>query len=175
VNGAEAHTGIQFPAIEALMPHRGPILLLDRVTRHDSEYTEAHVCVEFQSWLGRGDGSVAGWLAMEYMAQCVAAHESLLALDAGRPLPTGFLVSATRLCLHASHFAAGSQLRVRARRVRGRPGLGVLSHECSLHLADPTVGKQALLAEGRLSVAGAGSAVLLPPRSSAFRESGIAK
>lgn len=134
------------------MPHRGPILLLDHVISHDSQHTDALVCIESQTWLKHDDGSVAGWLAVEYMAQCVAAHESLLARDEGRPPPTGFLVAATGLHLHVSNFSADSRLRVRASRVRGRPGLGVLSHQCSLHLRDPEGGKPVILAEGRLSV-----------------------
>ncbi len=134
------------------MPHRGPVLLLDCVLSHDSQRTDARVCIDSQRWLKRDDGSVAGWIAVEYMAQCVAAHEGLLALDEGRPPPTGFLVAATGLRLHASDFQAGAQLRVRSERVRGRPGLGVLSHQCSLHIEGPGRGKAELLAEGRLSV-----------------------
>lgn len=134
------------------MPHRGPILLLDRVISHDSKHTDAYVCIESQSWLKCDDGSVAGWLAIEYMAQCVAAHESLLALDEGRPPPTGFLVAATGIRLHVPRFSADSRIRVRASRVRGRPGLGVLSHQCSMQLLDPGRGRPASLAEGRLSV-----------------------
>lgn len=134
------------------MPHRGLILLLDFVLSHDSQRTDVSVCIDSQRWLKRDDGSVAGWLAVEYMAQCVAAHESLLALDEGRPPPHGFLVAATGLRLHASHFEAGTQLRVRARRVRGRPGLGALSHRCSLHSGGLGRNPEKLLAEGRLSV-----------------------
>lgn len=134
------------------MPHRGRILLLDRVLSHDSDRTDARVCIATQRWLKRDDGSVAGWLALEYMAQCLAAHEGILALEEGRSPPKGFLVAATGLRLYAAHFGADAQLRVRSRRVRGRLGLGILSHQCTLHVECRPGGEGALLAEGRLSV-----------------------
>lgn len=146
---------VGFPAIEELMPHRGTVVLLDEILRHDSESTDVRISISKQRWQKRADGSVAGSLAIEYMAQCVAAHEGLLALDEGRPPPTGFLVGVTGLRLEVASFAAGADLVVRSRRVRGRPSLGALSHQCQLFLAvsgglDGTPGE--LLAEGRLSV-----------------------
>ena len=151
----EAPASVGFPAIEELMPHRGTVVLLGEILRHDSASTDVRVSISQQKWLKRADGSVAGSLAIEYMAQCVAAHEGLLALDEGRPPPTGFLVGVTGLRLEVASFAAGAELVVRSRRVRGRPSLGALSHQCQLFLASSeglgdTPG--ALLAAGRLSV-----------------------
>jgi predicted hotdog family 3-hydroxylacyl-ACP dehydratase len=146
----------EFPPIHELMAHRDPVLLLDRVLAHDGVSTSAQLRIENQSWLTREDGSVDAWLALEYMAQAVAAHEGLVALAAGRPLPVGFLVSASGLQLHCARFTRDAQLRVSATRVRGRPGLGALSHQCAVHAESMGEGaaEQAstLLAEGRLSV-----------------------
>ena len=133
---AEAAGAGEFPAIEELIPHRGPVVLLDRILRHDSTSTDAQVSVADQRWLKRDDGSVASWLAVEYMAQCVAAHEGLIALEEGRPPPSGFLVGVTGLRLEAFEFASDARLRVSSRRVRGRPALGALSHQCRLALED---------------------------------------
>ena len=137
-----------FPAISDLMPHRGPIVLLDRVVAHDGKSTTAAVCIEKQRWLRRGDGSVASWLAVEYMAQCIAAHEGLIALAENRPPPQGFLMAASNLRLEVSHFEAEQELQVRVERASGRPGLGVIAHQCSLTSENGT----RPLAEGRLSV-----------------------
>lgn len=152
MSGSSVSQRTDFPAIEELMPHRGPALLLDRVLSHDHERTEAAVMVETQQWLKRDDGTVAGWLAVEYMAQCLAAHEGILALDEGRPPPKGFLIAATGLRLYQTHFPGNARLRVGSRRVRGRPGLGILSHQCTLHAEPSEAGAGTLLAEGRLSV-----------------------
>ena len=136
------------PPVLEVLPHRSPVVLIDRLLAHDPAATTVRVTVSENHWLLRSDGSAPPWLALEYMAQCVAAHEGLLALADGRPLPRGFLVGAHGLRMHAPGFAAGEVLLVRAARQRGRAGLGVLSHRCSVSNEE---GDQ--LAEGRLSVA----------------------
>ena len=134
MSGADRPRQGGFPAIEELMPHRGPVVLIDRVLAHDAESTEVRVSVEEQRWLKHQNGYVAGWLAVEYMAQCVAAREGLLALDEGRPPPVGYLVGVSRLRLECVEFPADAVLCVSSRRVRGRPSLGALSHQCRLYL-----------------------------------------
>lgn len=138
----------ELPPLLEVLPHRSPVLLLDRLLAHDSAATTVRVAVGENPWLLRPDASAPPWLVLEYMAQCVAAHEGLLALADGRPLPRGFLVGAHGLRMPAPGFAAGEVLRVSAARQRGRAGLGVLSHRCSVSNQE---GDQ--LAEGRLSVA----------------------
>lgn len=129
--------------------------MLDRVVAHDRESTTATVRVANQRWLTRRDGSVEAWLAIEYMAQCVAAHEGMVAYHEGRVLPLGFLVSVTRLHLGVVRFGKDEELHVRARRIRGRPGLGVLSHACAIFHADHSASHsdERPVAEGRLSIA----------------------
>jgi len=141
----------ELPPIEGLVPHRGESLLLDCVLEHDDESTVARVVVGSRKCLAKADGTIAPWVALEYMSQCIAAHESLLAED-GRGSPTpGYLTAAVGVRLHRSHFEAGEQLRVRARRTRGRLGLGVFSHFCTIH-RENAAGEGSLLAEGRLTI-----------------------
>jgi predicted hotdog family 3-hydroxylacyl-ACP dehydratase len=141
----------ELPPVGELIPHRGHALLLDRVLEHDGESTTARVAVGRQTWLKSEDGSVAAWVALEYMAQCVAAHEGVRALLEGRPPVRGSLAAAVGVRLHRSRFEPGELLRVRTRRVRGRPGLGVISHWCTIH-EDGEANEGELLAEGRLSI-----------------------
>jgi len=137
-------------AIGALIPHHGESILLDRVVAHDSESTTARVIVGSQRWLRREDGSVAAWLAIEYMAQCAAAHERLLGRTGTGDPSIGFLAKITRLRFRTSSFQGGEHLMVRVRRIRGRPGLGALSHSCEIFREsdDPQAEP---IAEGRLS------------------------
>ena len=140
------------PPVSELIPHRGRVLLLDRVLTHDVESTTARVVVNRQAWLRRVDGSVDGWVAVEYMAQCAATHEGIRALLERRPPVRGSLAGATGVRLHRALFEANEKLRIHARRLRGRPGLGMISHLCSVH-EDVESGDGQLLAEGRLSIA----------------------
>jgi predicted hotdog family 3-hydroxylacyl-ACP dehydratase len=140
------------PPIRELIPHRGRSVLLDSVIAHDGESTTVSVIVGSQRWLRQQDGSVASWLAVEYMAQCVAAHESMIARADRRAVPLGFLVSVTGLRLGVPHFRRDEHLSVCVRRVRGRPGLGVLSHAGQIFSVSEGSGSMPV-AEGRLSIA----------------------
>ena len=144
--------GVELAPVIELVPHRDPVLLLERLLDHDGESTIALVDIGGQSWLKRDDGSVAAWLAPEYMAQCVAAHEGMLARTENRLLERGFLIAVLGLELHCREFGPAERLRVRVGRFRGRAGLGVLSHRCTIHM-DAGGRDGRLLAEGRLCVA----------------------
>ncbi len=141
----------ELPHVSELIPHSGEVLLLDRVLKHDGESTTAQIAVDRQTWLKRENGSVAAWVALEYMAQCIATHEGIRAHLEGRPPVRGSLAAAAGVRLHLSCFEPGELLRVRTQHVRGRPGLGVLSHFCTIHECGEA-GEGQLLAEGRLSI-----------------------
>ena len=137
--------------IASLIPHCGESILLDRVVDHDRKSTTTSIVVGSQPWLIRSDGSVAPWLGIEYMAQSIAAHEGMIARSEGRRIPLGFLVSVTSFKLYERVLQPGERLEVHTTRVRGRPGLGVLSHTCTLHRSDAK-GTRELLAQARLSI-----------------------
>ena len=139
------------PPVEDLVPHRGESLMLDRVLEHDGESTVARVVVSDCNYLKSARGSIAPWIALEYMSQCIAAHESLLVSGAGGSRTPGYLTSAIGVRLHRSRFEVGEKLRVATRRARGRPGLGVVSHFCAVYREDE-IGNGELLAEGRLTI-----------------------
>jgi predicted hotdog family 3-hydroxylacyl-ACP dehydratase len=141
----------ELPDLSELIPHRGEVLLLDSVLKHDGESTTARVAVDRQTWLKSENGSIAGWVALEYMAQCIAAHEGIRAHLEGRPAVRGSLAAAVGVRIHRSCYEPGELLRVHTRCVRGRPGLGVVSHFCTLN-EDTEAGEGQLLAEGRLSI-----------------------
>ena len=141
----------ELPPIADLIPHRGESLLLDCVLEHDDESTSVRVIVGTPKCLEKADGSIAPWAALEYMSQCMAVHESLVAAVGGESRIPGYLTAAVGVRLHRSRFEAGERLRVRTRRTRGRVGLGVISHFCTIQLEDAT-GEDRLLAEGRLTI-----------------------
>ena len=141
----------ELPPIEGLIPHRGESLLLDCVLEHDDESTSVRVVVGTPRFLEKADGSVAAWAALEYMCQCMAVHESLVAAVGDDARIPGYLTAAVGVRLHRSRFEPGERLRVRTRRTRGRVGLGVISHFCTIQLEGES-GDDRLLAEGRLTI-----------------------
>jgi predicted hotdog family 3-hydroxylacyl-ACP dehydratase len=144
-------SSIDWGDIESLIPHRGESVLVDRVVDHDGDTTTTGIVVGRQPWLVREDGGVAPWLVIEYMAQSIATHEGILARVSGYTLPLGFLVAVVGLEFVGPPLRAGERVEVQTRRVRGRPGLGVLSHQCSLYRRDGEE-TEVRVAEGRLSI-----------------------
>lgn len=142
----------EFPPVEEIVYHGGCVLLLDRILAHSEQETIVSVDVSKQTWLTLPQGGVSSWLAIEFMAQCFAAHEGLISYYENRALPHGFLIGVNHLQLHTPQIDVDAKLRVGTRPLRGRPGLGALSHIGSIHLED-SGSEGALLAEGRLSIA----------------------
>jgi predicted hotdog family 3-hydroxylacyl-ACP dehydratase len=138
--------------LSELIPHRGDSLLLDGIVDHDAGSTTARVVVGKPRCLLREDGTVPTWLVVEYMAQTIAVHEGFIARSEGRNLELGFLVTVVGLSFAPVVLSSGDELEVKVQRVRGRPGLGVVSHVCSAHrrAAD---GRDEVVADGRLSIA----------------------
>lgn len=141
---------IDFGSSECFIPHSGRSLLLDRIVAHDGETTTTRIVVGGQPWLVRDDGTVGVWMTVEYMAQSVAAHESLLATAENRTLPQGFLMSVLGLRLLVPVLRCGDVLEVVTQRARGRPALGAMSHRCTMSRRDED-GTTTSIADGRLS------------------------
>ena len=80
-----------FPPIEALVPHKPPMLLLDRVLSYSTDYVSCEVEIRVDSPFVR-DGVVPAIVGLEYMAQCVAAFAGLSARHKGEAPRIGFLL-----------------------------------------------------------------------------------
>lgn len=121
---------MEMPDIRSLVPHSGPMLLLDRVLSVDIDSLCAEVTIRRDS-LFCGAQGVGTWVGIEYMAQAIAAHAGYKELLRGEPVKIGFLLGSRRYeCIRAS-FAIGSVLRVEVRcLLLANNGLG--SFECRI-------------------------------------------
>ncbi|MEX2207941.1 MAG: hypothetical protein WEF50_17075 [Myxococcota bacterium] len=133
-----------YPDLAELSPHAGPMRLLARVLAHAPERTVCALDPSASELFRDASGGVPAWLALEWMAQCIAAHGGLIARREGRAPAPGLLVGAKRVALERAHFAAGESLEVEARFVGGAGALA--SFECELRAGAERV------ATGSLSV-----------------------
>ena len=116
------------PDIRSLVPHAGPMLLLDRVVSADADNLLAEVRIRSDSLFCNGDG-VGVWVGIEYMAQAIAAWAGCIARSRGEPVKLGFLLGTRRYECSRQIFVIGSLLQVHVRRVfQDESGLG--SFEC---------------------------------------------
>ena len=118
------------PELRALVPHAGPMVLLDRVVEVDDDNLCAALAIRRDS-LFCANGAVGSWVGVEYMAQAVAAHAGYLSWCAGRPVRIGFLLGTRKYEAAVPAFAVGMTLNVRVHKaLMGENGLGAF--ECRI-------------------------------------------
>ena len=121
------------PSVVSLLPHAGPMLLLDRVLEHTPEHTACAVDPGRSALLADADGCVPAWVGLEYMAQCVAAHGGLASRERAEPPRPGLLLGSRRVRFATASFAPNRELRVDARHHRGESGL--VAFDCEVREA----------------------------------------
>lgn len=118
------------PDIRSLVPHAGPMVLLDRVISADEDSLLAEVRIRSDS-LFCNTGGVGAWVGIEYMAQAIGAWAGYTARLRGEPVKLGFVLGTRRYECRRPIFTLGSLLRVHILRVfQDENGLG--SFECSI-------------------------------------------
>jgi predicted hotdog family 3-hydroxylacyl-ACP dehydratase len=124
-------TGETFPPIQAILPHRGTMLLVDRVSACSDAALRAHATVRSDAWYADGDGAMPAWIGIELMAQGVAAHIALLAMRAGGAARPGVLLGTRSYHAHRPAFAAGAQLSIDVQEVLSSEA-GHSAYECTI-------------------------------------------
>lgn len=106
----------QFPPISALLPHRGPALLIDSVLaeRPDGIRVAAHITPAHPYFVpGRG---VPAWVGIELMAQAIAARAGLDAQRTHTTPGSGMLLGTRRYHTQLAYFPEGARLEISAQR-----------------------------------------------------------
>jgi predicted hotdog family 3-hydroxylacyl-ACP dehydratase len=132
--------------IEALIPHSGAMCLLSEVVHHDPKTI---LCRATSHRLPdnplRCDNRLPALAGIEYAAQAVAAHCTLVGSVPGEPVRRGLLAGARAVTLHATRLDnIDAALSVRARRL-------VADGPRYLYAFTLEAGEQRLL-EGRIAV-----------------------
>src|ERR1700761_3577092 len=124
-----------FEPIEAILPHRGTMLLVDRVSACGDDTLTAHATVHADAWYANTDGAMPAWIGIELMAQAIAAHVSLLAMRAGGRARPGVLLGSRSYEALQGVFARGARLSIHATELlRSEEGHG--AYECTIHHGD---------------------------------------
>jgi 3-oxoacyl-[acyl-carrier-protein] synthase-1 len=125
------------PPVADLLPHSGPMVLLDRLVSVDDDDLCAEVAIRPDSMFCDG-AAVGAWVGIEYMAQAIAAHAGWLARRRGDPVKVGFLLGSRKYEAGVPAFGVGSVLHVHAHRaLQGDNGLGAF--ECLIDAGGSTV------------------------------------
>lgn len=135
----------EFPRVAELLPHAGEMVFLSEVLEHGEAGTVCSLEVGAGPFI-ESNGRVDAWIGIEYMAQCIAAHGTLIALGEEESPRIGLLLGSRKIRLHAGYYESGQQMVAKVVPVWGKR-TGLASFECTLKCA--TTGK--LLAEGSMN------------------------
>ncbi len=105
------HLDLSLPVAE-LLPHDGPMVLLDRLVSASDNDLLAEVAIRPGIPFAGDNGNVPAWLGIEYMAQAIGALTGLKKNAQSAPINTGYLVSCRDYRCTVPEFACGSLLLV---------------------------------------------------------------
>jgi len=106
------------PPIADVLPHSGPMILLDEVVAFDGAGVRCRVTIRPGSMFV-DHGRVPAIVALEYMAQAAAAHAGLEGQSRGEGPRVGYILGTRELSLEVDDFEVGDELVVEARRLEG--------------------------------------------------------
>jgi predicted hotdog family 3-hydroxylacyl-ACP dehydratase len=136
---------VRYPPIEQLLPHRPPMILIDRMIDATDTGSRCDVTIESQT-LFLEPGGVPAFVGLEYMAQAVAAYGGYRSYLAGKPIAIGFLLGTPQLKSYCQFFDCGQTLQIQVTHVWGDHEL--MQFHCTIQ--DASTGK--LLQQAELNV-----------------------
>ncbi len=99
--------------IEQVVPHDHPMILIDELLKYDQEKACCQVTITPTSnFFNAQKQSVPSYVAIEYMAQSIAAFANANEKDKGGEVAIGFLVSSRKFKVYVSEFSLAAQLVV---------------------------------------------------------------
>lgn len=99
------------PAIETLIPHRPPMLLVDEVVDHAGLRVSCRTTIRSDMPFV-ANGEIPALVALELFAQSACSLVSLLAGDRGAPMTGGAILGTRKLELHTDVLRVGDVLDI---------------------------------------------------------------
>jgi predicted hotdog family 3-hydroxylacyl-ACP dehydratase len=109
---------VHYPPIEQLLPHRPPMILIDRLIEATDTGGTCEVTIGPQTLLLEPQG-VPAFVGLEYMAQAVAAYGGYKSYLAGEPIAIGFLLGTPHMQTYCQFFDWGQTLQIQVTHVWG--------------------------------------------------------
>ncbi len=134
---------MNYPPIAELIPHAGPMMLLDRVINIGQDSLSTEVTIRPEALFCDGE-KVGAWVGIEYMAQTIAALSGWSAYQLKQPVRIGFLLGTRQYVSHTPWFKVGQTLQIHAQReIDGNNGVSAVA--CRIMAPDGQLHAQAML------------------------------
>jgi predicted hotdog family 3-hydroxylacyl-ACP dehydratase len=119
-------------AIAEVLPHAGPMLLLDELLDLGEEHICCGVNIRLDTAFCEGTNGVPSWVGLEYMAQTMCAFSGVEEVQAGGKPSIALLLGSRRYQCETPWFALGSRLVIRAE-LQLRDENDLVAFHCSIH------------------------------------------
>jgi 3-oxoacyl-[acyl-carrier-protein] synthase-1 len=126
---------VSFPDIEKLVAHRAPMRWVDEVLDVEPESVHCRLTIR-EDHVFVHEGQVEPIVAVEWMAQAIAALAGMRDRQKNEDVRPGYLIAVPEATFHVDAFAVGDVLDLHARRVWGDDELA--SFECRVERAGHT-------------------------------------
>jgi predicted hotdog family 3-hydroxylacyl-ACP dehydratase len=103
------------PPIEEILPHRGGMLLVERLVSWDERQATVSAVPSASAWYAEPAG-MPSRVGIELIAQAIGAHVGVVAWSKGEPPKRGVLLGARSYRSQRAHFPAGAALSITATR-----------------------------------------------------------
>ena len=104
-------------SIRDVLPHAGPMVLLDEILHFDENSIETLVTIRKTSMFIESNGQVPCYVSLEYMAQSIAAYAGIKEIKVNKPVKIGLLLGTRRLDFSSGGFSINQCLRIQAQSV----------------------------------------------------------
>jgi len=118
-------------ALEAFLPHRGPMLLLDGVEAVTARGGTGRVRLRPEAWHADASGCTPAWFGLEFMAQTIAACRGRHFAETGAPARGGYLVGTRDYRCQAPRFPREADLEIRVELLEADPS-GLCAFQCAI-------------------------------------------
>lgn len=129
------------------LPHRSPMLLIDKIITVSDNSSEAEVEITATSSFCQSDKGVPAWIGLEYMGQTAALIAGHQKLKGEAKEYVGFLLGTRRYNSHVEFFAIGQRLRIQCQQL-AVVGETLATFQCTITLIETNTE----LATAKLSV-----------------------
>lgn len=140
--------------IADFIPHRAPMILIDKIIRHQQDALETEVQITPQSaYFDEQRQAVPNYVGIEYMAQSIAALAGVEAKLRRDKIRVGFLLGSRKLALHTAQYELNRRYRTQVKRLyQEESGLAVF--DCQIYLLPEAGAEQTpqLVAEANVNV-----------------------
>ena len=123
-------------AVEELIPHSPPMVLLDRILKYDNMSLVAEVFISPDSrFFEPSFEGVPAWVGIEYMAQAISALAGLRAREKHQAIKLGFLLGTRKLQLQHKVLHSGNCYHIYVKQLFWDES-GLASFECEIRQQD---------------------------------------